>query len=84
MLDNALLKGHRDKKMVTPAARREAVAHLLHETEVSQRQVCRAIGAEPTSIRPRRRTLPQPDGVFAAQVRCDALNAAIRGGSLLG
>ena len=28
MLDNADAEGDRDKKMVTPAARREAVAHL--------------------------------------------------------
>jgi putative transposase len=39
MLDNAMLKDVR-KKMVTPAARREAVAHLCTAHQVSQRRAC--------------------------------------------
>jgi putative transposase len=41
--------------MVTPAARREAVAHLCTVHRVSQRRACRAIGVDRTSIRYRRR-----------------------------
>jgi putative transposase len=37
--------------MVTPAAKRQAVAHLCASYEVSQRRACRAIGADRTSIR---------------------------------
>ena len=37
--------------MVTPAARREAVAHLCGVHGVSQRRACRAIGVERTSVR---------------------------------
>ena len=37
--------------MVTPAAKREAVAHLRVAYEVSERRACSAIGADRTSIR---------------------------------
>lgn len=37
--------------MVTPAAKRQAVAHLCQVHEVSQRRACRAIGADRTSMR---------------------------------
>jgi putative transposase len=37
--------------MVTPAARREAVAHLCETHGVSQRRACRVIGAERRSVR---------------------------------
>ena len=37
--------------MVTPAARREAVAHLRVAYEVSERRACSALGAERTSVR---------------------------------
>jgi hypothetical protein len=37
--------------MVTPAARREAVAHLRVAYEVSERRACSAFGADRTSIR---------------------------------
>jgi putative transposase len=37
--------------MVTPAARREAVADLCRAHEVSQRRACSAIGADRTSVR---------------------------------
>jgi putative transposase len=41
--------------MVTPVARREAVAHLCKVHGVSQRRACRAIGVDRTSIRYRSR-----------------------------
>jgi putative transposase len=41
--------------MVTPAARREAVAYLCTVHQVSQRRACRVIGVERTSIRYLRR-----------------------------
>ena len=41
--------------MVTPAARREAAAHLCSVHGVSQRRACRVIGVERTAIRYRRR-----------------------------
>jgi putative transposase len=37
--------------MVTPAARREAVAHLQLVYEVSERRACSALGADRTSVR---------------------------------
>ena len=44
-------EGYRRKKMVTPAARREAVAQLRVAYEVSERRACSAIGADRTSVR---------------------------------
>jgi len=41
--------------MVTPVARREAVAHLRDTYEVSQRRACGAVGADRSSIRYRGR-----------------------------
>ena len=37
--------------MVTPAAKREAVAHLIESYEVSQRRVCEAVGALRSVVR---------------------------------
>ncbi len=37
--------------MVTPAAKRQAVAHLFVAYEVSQRRACRTIGTDRTSVR---------------------------------
>lgn len=37
--------------MVTPAARREAVAHLRSAFEASERRACAALGVERTSVR---------------------------------
>lgn len=37
--------------MVTPAAKRQAVAHLCSQYEVSQRRACSAIGVDRTSVR---------------------------------
>ena len=45
----------RGKKMVTPGARREAVAHLRTDHAVSERRACLVIGADRTAIRYRRR-----------------------------
>jgi putative transposase len=41
--------------MVTPAARREAVAHLRVAYEVSERRACSALGSDRTSVRYRSR-----------------------------
>ena len=41
--------------MVTPAARREAAAHLRQSYAVSQRRACRVVGADRTSVRYRHR-----------------------------
>jgi hypothetical protein len=51
MLDNAMLKDIASKKMVTPAARRESVAHLRVVYEVSERRACSALGARPSVSR---------------------------------
>ena len=53
--------------MVTPAARREAVAHLCRTHEVSQRRACTAIVAERTSVR--YRGLRPDDGAIRARLR---------------
>ena len=37
--------------MVTPAARREAVAHMRNVFEVSERRACSVLGADRTSVR---------------------------------
>ena len=50
--------------MVTPAARREAVAHLRVAFEVSERRACSALGADRTSIR-YRSTRPDDTAVRA-------------------
>ncbi|RZI65471.1 MAG: IS3 family transposase [Pseudomonas sp.] len=44
MLDNAALKDLFGKEVVTPAARRKAVAHLMDHHEMSERRACKAIG----------------------------------------
>jgi putative transposase len=37
--------------MVTPAAKREAVAHLQSESEVSERRACTVLEGDRTSVR---------------------------------
>lgn len=37
--------------MVTPAAKRSAVAHLVEAPETGERRACRAIGADRSSVR---------------------------------
>jgi len=53
--------------MVTPVARREAVAHLCQTHEVSQRRACTAIVAERSSVR--YRSLRPDDGAVRARLR---------------
>jgi putative transposase len=53
--------------MVTPAARRETVAHLRVAFEVSERRACSAFGADRTSIR--YRSNRPDDGVVRARLR---------------
>ncbi len=47
--------------MVTPAARREAVAHLQALLDVSERRACRVIAADRTSVRYRSRRAEDGD-----------------------
>ena len=51
MLDNAMLKDVASKKLVTPAAKREAVADLRTLFEVSERRACKVLEADRTSVR---------------------------------
>jgi len=60
--------------MVTPAARREAAAHLAQIFAVSQRRACNAIGVDRSSVRYRRR---RPDDA-AARARLRELAATRR------
>lgn len=60
--------------MVTPAARREAVAHLRSVHEVSQRRACSVVGADRSSIR--YRSVRPDDG--AIRERLHALAAGRR------
>jgi putative transposase len=53
--------------MVTPVARREAVAHLRETFEVSQRRACDTIGCDRSSMRYRR--VRPDDGVARARLR---------------
>ncbi|HJY48233.1 MAG TPA: IS3 family transposase [Stellaceae bacterium] len=55
MLDNAALKDLLNKKMVTPAAKREAVAHLRCAFDMSERRACRTIGCVRMTVRYRSR-----------------------------
>src|SRR5437868_401569 len=62
--------------MVTPAARREAVAHVQVAYEVSERRACSAVGADRTSVRRYRRS--RPDGA-AVRTRLRELASIRRG-----
>src|SRR5947209_11047859 len=60
-------QGDRHKKMVTPAARREAVAQLRVAFEVSERRACSTLGADRRSVRYRsRRPDDAPTLIFYA------------------
>ena len=60
--------------MVTPAVKRQAVAHLRGAYEVSQRRACRMIGADRTSMR--YRSMRPDDAVLRARLRELAASAA--------
>nr|WP_156444653.1 IS3 family transposase [Sphingomonas sp. CCH20-B6] len=51
MLDNAGLKDLLSKKLVAPAAKRQAVAHLQATLGMSERRACAVVGADRTSMR---------------------------------
>ena len=51
MLDNAMLQEDWSKKVVTPAAKRQAVLHLQTVFDVSQRRACDALGVDRTMVR---------------------------------
>jgi putative transposase len=53
--------------MVTPVARREAVAHLRRTFEVSERRACAALGVDRTSVR--YRSHRPDDGAVRARLR---------------
>ena len=53
--------------MVTPAARREAAAYLQATYEMSERQACRAIGVDRSSVR--YRVLRPDDGVLRERLK---------------
>ena len=60
-------EGSPTQEMVTPAAKRQAVAHLCYQYEVSQRRACSAIGVDRTSVRYRSRR--SDDGIIRARLR---------------
>ncbi len=51
MLDNAMLKDLNSKKMVTPVAKRQAVAHACEVHGVSQRRACQALRIDRSAVR---------------------------------
>jgi putative transposase len=55
MLDNAILKDVNSRKWVTPAARRQAVAHVCEAHDVSERRACTALDLDRSTIRYRSR-----------------------------
>ena len=65
------LKDPLDRKMVTPAARRTAVAHLTVTYEMSERRACHVVAADRSSVRYRSQ---RPDDV-AVRERLRALAA---------
>ncbi|MCV2879208.1 IS3 family transposase [Sedimentimonas flavescens] len=69
MLDQAALKDLLSRKLVTPAVRREAVAHLVKTHRMSERRACSVIGVDRSTIRYRSH---RPDDV-ELRVRLRAL-----------
>ncbi|WP_420329280.1 IS3 family transposase [Sphingomonas phyllosphaerae] len=67
MLDNAGLKDLLSKKLVTPAAKRQAVAHLQATLGMSERRACMVIGANRTSMR--YRSCRADDGDLRSRLR---------------
>jgi hypothetical protein len=73
MLDNATLMDLLEK-MVTPAAGREAVAHLGGGFAMSERRACRVIGGDRSSVRYQRRKRS-----VSSACRCTPIGAMIGG-----
>nr|WP_307003011.1 IS3 family transposase [Sphingomonas sp. SORGH_AS_0879] len=67
MLDNAGLKDLLFKKVVTPAAKRQAVAHLQATLGMSERRACTVVGADRTSMR--YRSCRADDGDLRSRLR---------------
>ncbi|XAY87483.1 IS3 family transposase (plasmid) [Sphingomonas parapaucimobilis] len=67
MLDNAGLKDLLFKKVVTPAAKRQAVAHLQATLGMSERRACAVVGADRTSMR--YRSCRADDGDLRSRLR---------------
>ncbi|WP_163957038.1 IS3 family transposase [Sphingomonas insulae] len=67
MLDNAGLKDLLSKKLVTPAAKRQAVAHLQATLGMSERRACAVVGADRTSMR--YRSCRADDGDLRSRLR---------------
>ncbi|TFZ57400.1 IS3 family transposase [Methylorubrum sp. Q1] len=67
MLDNAGLKDLLFKKVVTPAAKRQAVAHLQTTLGMSERRACAVVGADRTSMR--YRSCRSDDGDLRSRLR---------------
>nr|WP_176495465.1 IS3 family transposase [Sphingomonas sp. HMP6] len=67
MLDNAGLKDLLSKKLVTPAAKREAVAHLQTALGMSERRACAVVGADRKSMR--YRSCRADDGDLRSRLR---------------
>ncbi|HEU0149695.1 MAG TPA: IS3 family transposase [Bradyrhizobium sp.] len=51
LADNAALKDLPGKEVVTPAAKRKAVAHLVGDHGMSERRACKAIGCSRMTVR---------------------------------
>ena len=69
------LEGASDKKMVGPAAKREAVAHLRGALEMSERRACSLVAADRKMIRYRSRR-PPDDGAARPAARACQSSAA--------
>src|SRR5260221_3248104 len=67
MLDASALRELLGKKMVGPAAKREAVAHLWTMFQMSERRACSVIAADRTSIR--YRSPPPPHAELRGRLR---------------
>src|ERR1043165_10197854 len=60
-------EGSERKKMVTPAVKRQAVAHLCGSYEVSQRRACQTIGTDRAPMR--YRNIPPADAGLRSRLR---------------
>ena len=67
MLDMAAMKELLQKKMVTPAVKREAVAHLKAHLGLSERRACEIAGADRKMVR--YRSQRAPDTVLRGRLR---------------